>query len=926
MKKLLYVLFIATMSLPIISFSQGRQISDSAKAIVQARINLINQKIKEKGYRWKAGITPNSYLTNEETRRWFGHPNDTSKWQNVMQNKNNTYEQYEAKKETGLSKTTVVPNWIGMMGRVKNQGGCGNCWAHASAGVAIGLLHNYIGSNIGIDLDEMDITNNDRCGDGCDGTIWLHCGLNYIQSSKCRSAQGINSYPIFNNAYYSVSTCTSQRSSNANIIAALPYSPVVAQMKVYEDFWYDYTGGIYEHTYGDEVGNHAIVIVSYDDVNQCWICKNSWNLGWGEREPGQPIFTSPPAQGADVKDYFRIAYGECQIELSTSEIVTATVTAPDCFAKITPNLQTFQNAMSSSWVENEQAYVLGNATVNTGETVTIPSNKNISFMNGSSLSVNGTLNANGESFSTQITFDFISRSYPSGIKYNTGSSGSLSYCTIKNAYTGIYCNGCLPAIQNCTITNNYTGLYFYNAGSSSNAIAYNTIQNNTEKGIYMYNSSPGNVHHNTISNSGQWGIYCTNYSAPYLRYNTITNNGSSGVCCVLYSPVFFSDRNRSPGYNIITQNYYGVIGGMESHVRIGSSTYGGYNNISNNTSYEVKSDYDSHIMAEYNWWNVSTYPYYNPSDFSTSYSGTIDYDPALSSNPLSKAVSIGGAEAIAKSIPFFDSELNEALDKMLDRKYEDALDIYTKRLKKENDVKKKRYILTCIAECYSESEKKDFIQYLDNNVRKSIIKSDEMYAVTLELENMLYMKSGNYSKALENLKSLKSGFTENSEVYKRALYGLVHLTHSYNKDNVAAKSYLNELKEKYPNDLLTRDAMFLLGNVDSSKTLPQSEEEIIIAKGSINIKETFECYPNPFNPSTVISFQVSSLSNVTLKVYDILGREVAELVNSIKDIGYYNATFAASNLSSGIYFARLTVTPLNGIKSTIQAKKMLLTK
>ncbi len=63
-------------------------------------------------------------------------------------------------------------------------------------------------------------------------------------------------------------------------------------------------------------------------------------------------------------------------------------------------------------------------------------------------------------------------------------------------------------------------------------------------------------------------------------------------------------------------------------------------------------------------------------------------------------------------------------------------------------------------------------------------------------------------------------------------------------------------------------------------------------------------YPNPFNPSTVIGFRVSGIGYgwVNLAVSDILGREVATLVNEWKAPGYYEVTFDASGLASGVYF------------------------
>jgi len=78
-------------------------------------------------------------------------------------------------------------------------------------------------------------------------------------------------------------------------------------------------------------------------------------------------------------------------------------------------------------------------------------------------------------------------------------------------------------------------------------------------------------------------------------------------------------------------------------------------------------------------------------------------------------------------------------------------------------------------------------------------------------------------------------------------------------------------------------------------------------------------YPNPFNPSTVISYQLAGQSHVTLRVYDLLGREVAVLVNEVKSAGNYTATFNASNFPSGVYFYRLTANAVSSDKLEISA-------
>jgi hypothetical protein len=85
-------------------------------------------------------------------------------------------------------------------------------------------------------------------------------------------------------------------------------------------------------------------------------------------------------------------------------------------------------------------------------------------------------------------------------------------------------------------------------------------------------------------------------------------------------------------------------------------------------------------------------------------------------------------------------------------------------------------------------------------------------------------------------------------------------------------------------------------------------------------------YPNPFNPSTTIQFSIpvetmhASSARVTLKVYDVLGREVVTLVNETKQPGNYEVKFEGANLPSGVYFYKLTAGDF------VQTKKLMLIK
>jgi hypothetical protein len=90
-----------------------------------------------------------------------------------------------------------------------------------------------------------------------------------------------------------------------------------------------------------------------------------------------------------------------------------------------------------------------------------------------------------------------------------------------------------------------------------------------------------------------------------------------------------------------------------------------------------------------------------------------------------------------------------------------------------------------------------------------------------------------------------------------------------------------------------------------------------------NIPDAFKLeqnYPNPFNPSTTITFNIPKANIVELKVYDILGREVANLVSGFKQPGVYRVDFDASGLSSGVYVYRLKAGDF------LESKKMTLLK
>lgn len=79
-------------------------------------------------------------------------------------------------------------------------------------------------------------------------------------------------------------------------------------------------------------------------------------------------------------------------------------------------------------------------------------------------------------------------------------------------------------------------------------------------------------------------------------------------------------------------------------------------------------------------------------------------------------------------------------------------------------------------------------------------------------------------------------------------------------------------------------------------------------------------YPNPFNPSTIISYHLSAASDINLKIYDILGREIIVLVNERQTAGDHSVKFNGSNLTSGVYFYSLTTENFHQTKELVLMK------
>lgn len=195
---------------------------------------------------------------------------------------------------------------------VEDQGGCGSCVAFGTiAAFETQVEIAFHGPNLGVDLSEAHLWfcygPSHGAGACPDGGWWPDSSFPGLYSGIVPSAcfpytaadQPCNLCPTWNVQLTRISSYLTLTDPAAMKAFIAQTGPMTACFTVYEDFYYHYTGGVYEYnaqTSGAIVGGHCICIVGYSDIGQYWIAKNSWGSGWGE------------------SGYFRIGYGDCGID------------------------------------------------------------------------------------------------------------------------------------------------------------------------------------------------------------------------------------------------------------------------------------------------------------------------------------------------------------------------------------------------------------------------------------------------------------------------------------------------------------------------------------------------------------------------------------------------------------------------------------
>ena len=299
--------------------------TEAAAAIAQ--LADIRAAIHAKAANWQARLTSVASLPLAAKRRLAGVPESRPhqpSFTNAAFRRQNTKAlpaQFDWRSVNGHSYVSAI----------KNQGHCGSCWAFAVTGALESqamISQNLPDQNI--DLSDQVVLSCSKAG-SCDGgwpdqasaflTQTGTPGDSYFPYTATDTACGQAASGWHKAAYrlqswqYVVSNATPSVDLLKN--ALYNTGPLVTTMRVYEDFYY-YGSGVYSHVSGNYVGDHAIVIVGWDDAAQAMIVKNSWGTDWGDN------------------GFFRIDYSELsgdtqfgdQMTLADGPAITPSLTPP----------------------------------------------------------------------------------------------------------------------------------------------------------------------------------------------------------------------------------------------------------------------------------------------------------------------------------------------------------------------------------------------------------------------------------------------------------------------------------------------------------------------------------------------------------------------------------------------------------------------
>ncbi|MFZ5516519.1 MAG: T9SS type A sorting domain-containing protein [Candidatus Zhuqueibacterota bacterium] len=605
------------------------------------------------------------------------------------------------------------------------------------------------------------------------------------------------------------------------------------------------------------------------------------------------------------------------------------------YEEITGQYSDLQEALNDA-SSSEEVHVYSDVSIN--DNISIPSNRTLKIMPGSSLkfACGKALNVYGEIYAygqwnNRVVFTSIEPyTQWEGIKFysNSYQYSYIYHCEISNANYGIYLDHHEPM-------NSYRYNYIHHCNYgifsrySAPEIKDSYIQDNYLFGVYVMYGNPAfpswhiRIAENDIRTTDEYdGIFLWESDATIWADNDIFDNHRYGVNAYTYSDVILVSAES--GLNSVHYNHEGQLhfyDHCDGHVGHSGyyNTYGATNRILGN-SYRVVAEASSDVYARRVWWGVHWWGWNPPEGlFYSSAGSTIDsnfpleYDPQPSmlasttppKNITTKLVHSSSTASTSADIP---RPIHRAIRYVFEAKYDSATALCDSVIRVDPGHQDAIHAQSLLWRISRRTKGSDFFTTLSTNEQK--YNDLEIGAAAQRIKGLLLAGGKDYQSAATQLERVLAEAKYNgTSTHKHVLFDLIDLYHFDLKQDDVAKKYLEELTLLFPKDESVKLANLMMDVKTQESPNPglnKPNQEVIEPEIP---QEYFlhQCYPNPFNSSTTIRFQLPESNLVTLEIYNMMGQKIKTLINGeYKTGGFHQSHWdgrdeVGNYVSSGIY-------------------------
>ncbi len=607
----------------------------------------------------------------------------------------------------------------------------------------------------------------------------------------------------------------------------------------------------------------------------------------------------------------------------------------DNFTHLTQTITKFVSHVTTSGeLASDEVWPSGSYTINgdvwvpSGKSLTIQPGANLNFLPGTSLYVAGVLNAYGTAAQVITLGGGTSTTKWGTITFESAESAHLDYAVINNG-AGIQClSGANVTVSNSSISNCANGIYISSANPS---IHDNSIKNNPGNGIYGTGtaSNYANIYNNSITKESGTpgyhtclGIYLINGMSTYAGHNDISGfnqgmyfgGGSTAQLGTLNDDRPMPNNRIQNCLTAITSSWGGVCdAGQDDHTHADNSIFGNTRSLlAANSSY---------IYADFNYWGGSNN---TPSMYCDAGSVIVFDDLVAESDPWLRPSSSKQDDAKTavvlqkKEAPGKGSDIRVGLRLEQQGRIDEAVTLYKNMIKFDSFAEQAMSRIVSLNSRYNRGDGLDFLN-------PSKLKGNKHRTHIRKLLAGIQMKNGAYGQSAKLYDDIISDPSNDHEKYDAMFSKFFVLLHEANDADGAAR-ILDALKKlplkKVDDELVSRldMAQTALDNSLGGKELMNRKAGKgvgVVIPAEYSLSDNF---PNPFNPSTVIQYQLPLKNMVSLKIYDVLGREVKTLVNEMQDAGNYSVAFNGSSLVSGVYIYSLRSGSFSATKKMMVVK------